>query len=57
MKEYYILTEPLAFLSIQDIRMREEIGEHGTLTVTGYIEDEKEEEYLARLIGEVWEKV
>lgn len=57
MKEYYILTEPLAFLSIQDIRMREEIGEHGTLTVTGYIEDEKEEEYLARLTGEVWEKV
>lgn len=57
MKEYYILTEPLTFLSIQDIRMREETGEHGRLTITGYIEDEKEEEYLARLTGEVWEKV
>lgn len=57
MKEYYIQASPLEFLSILDIRMKEEAGEHGTMTVTGYIEDDKEEEYLARLTGEVWEKV
>lgn len=57
MKEYYIETAPLKFLSILDIRMKEEVGEHGTITVTGCIEDEKEEEYLGLLTGEVWEKV
>lgn len=57
MKEYYIHTEPIGFLSILDLQMQEETGAHGTMTVTGYIEDEKEEEYFARLTGEVWEKV
>ncbi|MBO5055735.1 MAG: hypothetical protein J6C64_05185 [Lachnospiraceae bacterium] len=57
MKEYHLNTAPLTFLSILDIRIKEEVGEHGTATVTGYIEDEMEEEYLAYLTGEVWEKL
>lgn len=57
MRDYNINTAPLAFLSILDIRVEEEIGEHGVLTITGYIEDEAEEKYLSLLTGDVWEKV
>lgn len=57
MRDYNINGAPLAFLSILDIRMEEEIGEHGIMEITGYIEDSKEEEYLSLLTGDVWEKV
>lgn len=57
MKDYNISTAPLAFLSILDIRIKEEAGEHGVMTITGYIEDEDEKKYLSLLTGDVWEKV
>ena len=57
MRDYNINTAPLSFLSILDIQMKEEIGEHGVMTITGYIEDEAEQEYLSLLTGDVWERV
>ena len=55
MKEYNISAQPISFLSIQELRMEEEIGEHGKLKMEGYIADEMEEKYLALLAGDVWE--
>lgn len=57
MKDYNILASPLTFLSILDVQMEEKIGEHGRLIIEGYIEDEKEEEFLSLLKGDIWEKV
>ena len=57
MRDYNIAASPLSFLSVLDIQMKEEVGEHGVLTITGYIEDAAEEEYLFRLAGDVWEKI
>lgn len=57
MKEYNISAQPLSFLSIQQLWMEEEIGEHGRLRIEGYIEDEMEEKYLAQLTGDVWERI
>lgn len=57
MRDYNIDATPLAFLSILDIRIEEKIGEHGVMTITGYIEDEAEEKYLSLLTGDVWEKI
>ena len=57
MKDYNIFSTPLTFLSIQEIQMKEEVNEHGTLTITGFIEDEMEENYLHLLTGDVWERV
>lgn len=57
MRDYNIQTEPFTFLAILEIQKQEEINEHGKMTITGFIEDEKEEEYLRMLKGEVWEKV
>ena len=37
--------------------MKEEVNEHGTMTITGFIEDEMEENYLHLLTGNVWERV
>ena len=53
MKEYNISAQPLSFLSIQQLWMEEEIGEHGRLRIEGFIEDEMEEKYLAQLTGDV----
>ena len=39
MKDYNIFSAPLTFLSIQEIQMKEEVNEHGTMTITGFIED------------------
>ena len=57
MKDYNIFSTPLTFLSIQEIQMKEEVNEHGTMTITGFIEDEMEENYLHLLTGDVWERV
>lgn len=57
MKEYNISAQPISFLSIQELRMEEEIGEHGKLKMEGYIADEMEEKYLALLAGDVWERI
>lgn len=57
MKDYNIFASPLTFLSILDIQMEEKIGEHGRLVIEGCIEDEKEEEFLSLLKGDIWEKV
>ena len=57
MRDYNIAAAPLTFLSVLDIQMKEEVGEHGVMTITGYIEDEAEEEYLWLLTGDVWEKI
>lgn len=57
MREYRIQTEPLTFLAVLELQKREEINTHGQLKITGYIEDEAEEEYLRILSGEVWEKI
>ena len=57
MKDYNIFSAPLTFLSIQEIQMKEEVNEHGTMTITGFIEDEMEENYLHLLTGDVWERV
>ncbi len=57
MKEYSIRTEPLEFLAILEIEMKEEINQHGYLRITGYISDEAEEEYLHQLRDDLWEKV
>ena len=57
MREYSIITEPLTFLAILEIQIREEINEHGYMCITGYIPDDVEEEYLYQSMTELWEKV
>lgn len=57
MKEYNIRTSPVAFLDILELRVDEEINQHGTLIISGYISDEDEEKYLGILTDDVWEKV
>lgn len=58
MKDYNIFAAPLAFLSVQKIQMKEEINEHGVMTITGFIADEEEKNYMQRLLaGDVWEMV
>ena len=37
MRDYNIAASPLSFLSVLDIQMKEEVGEHGVLTITGYM--------------------
>lgn len=57
MKDYNIRTEPVTFLAVLELQKEEEINEHGRMTITGYIEDEAEAEYMEMLSREVWEKV
>ena len=57
MREYNIVTSPISFLAILEMRKEEEINRHGKMTVTGYISDDSEEKYLRLLTGEVWEKI
>lgn len=57
MREYNIVTSPISFLAILEMRKEEEINRHGIMTVTGYISDDSEEKYLRLLTGEVWEKI
>lgn len=57
MREYSIRTSPLEFLNILELRIEEEVNCHGKMVISGYISDEREEEYLGILTGEVWEQV
>lgn len=57
MREYNLRTEPLAFIDIRELMVSQQINEHGTAIVCGYIEDEQEEEYVRLLAKDVWEKI
>ena len=57
MREYNIKTSPVAFLDILELRVDEEINQHGKMVISGHISDEDEEKYLGLLTGDVWEKV
>lgn len=57
MREYNIITSPVAFLDILELRQEEEINRHGRMVISGHISDEQEEECLGLLTGEVWELV
>ena len=54
MKEYWIETEPVEFIAITRLDMNVEPGSHGRAVMEGYIEDEKEEEYLNLLQSKTW---
>lgn len=54
MKEYWIETSPISFLSIYDLHISMEVNGHGTAIIKGYIEEDREEEYAQMLNGEVW---
>ncbi len=54
---YNINTSPISFLAILELKLEMEINRHGTMTITGYINEEDEETCLKTLSGEVWEKV
>lgn len=57
MREYDIRTGPVEFLDIVELRLEEETGRHGWLSVSGHIRDEEEERCLGLLSGDVWEQV
>lgn len=57
MREYNIRTSPVEFLDILELRVDEEINQHGKMVISGHISDEDEEKYLGLLSGDVWEKV
>lgn len=57
MREYNIITSPVTFLDILELRQEEEINQHGRMVISGHISDEQEEEYLGLLTGSVWEQV
>lgn len=57
MREYNIRTNPVEFLSIQELSLEEEINHHGKMMISGYIADEQEDIYLGLLSGNIWEQV
>ena len=57
MREYNIITGPVAFLDILELQEEEEINQHGRMFISGHISDDQEEEYLGLLTGKVWETV
>ena len=46
MKEYNLKTEPLQFIEIRELKVSQEINEHGTAVISGYIEDKDEDIYI-----------
>lgn len=54
---YNINTSPVKFIDILVLKLEMEVNHHGTMVITGYINDEDEALYLKLLSEEVWEKV
>jgi len=57
MREYDIRTGPVEFLDIVELKLEEEAGRHGWLSISGHIRDEEEERCLGLLSTDVWEQV
>ena len=49
MREYDIRTGPVEFLDIVELKLEEEAGRHGWLSISGHIRDEEEERCLGQI--------
>lgn len=57
MRAERLLVEPFTFLSYLKLECAKELNEHGTLQITGIIDQEKEQEYIKMARKETWVKV
>ena len=54
MREYNVYISPIEFISFKSIKIDREINQHSCACIVGGIADDKAEEYMAMLMGELW---
>jgi hypothetical protein len=57
MKHFYVVVEPFEILNLLTLNGVQEVNEHGTVTFSGIIEPELEEEYIKMSLSSTWAKV
>lgn len=57
MKEYQIKIDPFPFITLQELRIEQEINRHGKVQAVMRIKDEWKDAYMTTLLGETWVKV
>lgn len=57
MREYNIIVEPFALLSVVSFTAIQQVNNHGKIELTGLIESEKKQEYIKKASNEIWIKI
>lgn len=57
MKDIKIKTEPFEFLTLKNVQIHKKVNEHSTASISGYIEETVEDNYIHKALAEVQIKI